>query len=211
MHAPWASACCFILFTFSVFIYHHTMSIDTRIDAIAAALTGMPSYCKIKSKAKELLTVENQTLAGLESSLRQDAQLADAWEQVRQALMANKSLWDKICRSWHSQLTRSVIPPNVFPHGGNRHRKPMSSNIKSHTLESPMFNKRIYKRSRANSTAAPKEKAIVVPVKVEPSTRLPWVCTACDAGGLVSKLTNGTPPHSDMAAKRKHRAMVLDQ
>ena len=27
----------------------------------------------------------------------------------------------------------------------------------------------------------------------------------------MSKLTDGTPPHSDVAAKRKHRAMVLDQ
>ena len=123
------------------------MSIDARTEAIAAAFAGMPAYCKMKSKAKELLTVENQTLNGLEASLRQDAQLADAWEEVRQVLTANKTLWDKISRDWHFQLTRSFIPPNTFTRGGNRYLKPMSSNIESPALESPMFNKRAAKRS----------------------------------------------------------------
>jgi hypothetical protein len=94
---------------------------ETRTTAVSEALHGLQSYQKIKSRATELLAVEHQSLCGLEASLRQDVQLAHAWEQVKQALTENRTLWYEICRNWHSIVTRSVIPPNTFPHGGNRY------------------------------------------------------------------------------------------
>ena len=212
------------------------MTVETRTTMIRAALAKTDSYANIKTKAMDLMNHKDQTLEALETSLRQDPELVDAWKRVKDTLMDKTTLWNNVCRHWTIDVTRSLVPPNTFKSGAKRkqlgvkqraivefvetqalaapqndryhkrYHKPISSNtIESMKVEAPMLKERVPKRSHATSTAT------VVSIIVEPSTRVPWVCTACDAGGLVSKLTDGTPPHSDVAAKRKHRAMVLDQ
>ena len=93
------------------------MTIETRTKAIVDALFGMPSYINLKSKAIELLKIENQTLTGVDASLRHDLQLIDAWDSVKQTLMANKKLWIEISRHWSIDVTRSLLPLNTFMSG----------------------------------------------------------------------------------------------
>jgi hypothetical protein len=96
------------------------MSVETRTLAVANELKELHSYITIKTKALDLLAQGNQTLVKLEMDLRTDPLLVDAWEDIKQKLMANKTLWSEIGRHWYLNVTRSVIPQHTFTHGGKR-------------------------------------------------------------------------------------------
>jgi hypothetical protein len=205
------------------------MPIEFR-ESILNIIDGTPASQVIKKKATDLIACDGQSLYKLENTLRGDPELLDAWCAVECALKVDTILWYKIHRHWHAHVVRSVIPLHTFRRGGDRYGNFISSTKKA-------SDKIVVKRSR--TTTAPSEGKATsavqlrnlrgavssqeedndpaqkndapIPVIVQAATRVPWVCTACDTGGLLLKLKNGTPPYSNVAAKRKHRTMVLDQ